>query len=163
MWELVANLVTEYGLPVALAIVGMGAEGFAIFKLWQRNQMLYEKLVEAGQSSDEDAPLATGGEVEEAVAELREALDDSMVVVVKAIETLRDGDDGREMTRMDEDLQRLRDELARERAALTSLHEKRFQDVRALHSEQIETMRAATQAIERLGALLEGAMRRDER
>lgn len=160
---LAREILTQYGLPIALLVLVVIGEGIALYKLWDRNQKLFDKLLEKGGSEGESDPARVELELESAIEDLQQALAANAEALLAAVRTaIVERGDGREVERLLADLDRLRADLAHERAQTSALHEKRFTDVRALHAEQIETMRSATQAIEKLSAMLQGAMRRPQ-
>ena len=160
------DAMTTYGLPVALCLVIIAAEGVALYKLWQRNQKLFDEIMgnndgDATTVEERKRRRASLHDLDEAIRDIRNALGTNIESLLQTLHATVVIDD-RERERMTNDLERLRGELATERQANTSLHEKRLEDVRALHAESIETMRTATQSIEKLSALLQGAMRRPD-
>lgn len=164
MTEILGQVLTQYGLPVALCVVVMAAEGFFLWKLWERNQTLFDRLLAAEKKvdgDDEEDRLARE-HLDGAVNQLQQTIAANIDSLLETLHlALNDGDE-REVKRLLADIERLRQDVHREREANTILHEKRFADVRALHQEQIDTMRTATQSIEKLSAMLQGAMRRSE-
>ncbi len=165
--ELFGEAMTRYGLPVALCLAIMAAQGFFLWKLWDRNQKLLDMILgegegEASTPEERKKRRASLHDLDEAVEQTRAVLRSQIDSLLQSLAAVVVGDD-REIERMTADLERLRNELAAERAANTSLHEKRYDDIRALHAEQLQTMRTATQSIEKLSAMLQGAMRRPER
>ena len=163
----IREVTTQYGLPVALCVVIIGAQGFFLWKLWQRNQTLLDQLLgnadgDATTPEERKKRRASLHDLDEAHEKMRDSVRVNIEQLLQTLHTTIGAGDDREVERLTKDLERLRDDLAAERKANTSLHEKRFEDVRALHAEQIETMRTATQAIEKLSAMLQGAMRRTD-
>lgn len=189
MWEVILKLLTDYGLPTALAIVVVGAQGYALYRLWKRNQELVDRLLGEEGADEQGAPnphrRATRKDLDDSIGALRaelwadrDAITGAGMELSKALAVLgtlsasgggATGDEERrehraEVERYHQRIEAARRELAElhetSRQDLKQMSREQLEDMRKLTREQLQTMEAATNSIEKLSALLQGAMSR---
>ncbi|HEY5657761.1 MAG TPA: hypothetical protein VIY27_08215, partial [Myxococcota bacterium] len=174
-------------LPTAFAIALAGLEAVVIYKIWMRNKELVDRLLNLADDDDgEDEEKkkkkpATRGDLADASAAMLTAVAANADVVARALgsqygEQLEraarecasvgeavQGQHRAELERYHERIEAMRGEIAELNATaredLKSMNREQLGDLKTLTREMLQTMEAATSSMDKLSALIQGAMR----
>lgn len=157
MWDVISTLLTRYGLSTALAVVLAGAEAVFIFYLWRRNQELVTKLLAKRKSEGEGE--TEEGEAPATLVELDQALSVQTTQLIEALSALGSSHEAALTDLSERELRHAREQIERALERERSASREHRDDLKTLGREGVQSMEAATAAMERLTAMIEGAMR----